>query len=190
MTVDRPFLPWNATGRRRNSRLEEDPDGFAVGGLDTGVRGRVWHPTAVVAGTASVLDKVVEAEMTLVHLAVRSHWQQSTRSHLASVGLAVPAPSASGDEGHGSSSCALDRGCIEGFAKSLSATDPGAELRQRSRKRQHHAGGRKKRRMCMGWAWAGSSDPAGSPDQPCRSEVFRDSSQINISNEQAGDMDR
>lgn len=71
---------------------------------------------------------------------------------------------------------------------SLSATDPGAELRQRSRKRQHHAGGRKRRRMYMGWAWAGSSDPAGSPDQPCRTEVFRDSS-ITISNDQAGDIE-
>lgn len=108
----RPFLPSNAIGRRRNSRLEEDPDGFAVGGLDTGVRGRVWHPTAVAADTASVQDKVVEKpEMTTrVHLVVRSHWQRLICSHFASVGLAVPGPSASGGEGHWNSSCAPDHG--------------------------------------------------------------------------------
>lgn len=66
---------------------------------------------------------------------------------------------------------------------SSSVTDPGVELRQISRKMQHHA----ERMRHVHMDWAGSSDLVGAPDLPCCTNVFPDSSEI--SHEQASDIE-
>lgn len=127
------------------------------------------NPTVGAAGRRSVQGRVGErsaegVETGRLRTRGRPDNTRSRREELrirsASGVSAAAGPSASEDVARGRSLCELDPGRTWESAKSLFGNDRVAEPRRRSQRRQHPAG----RRMDV--RRAGSSGPAGPPDQP------------------------
>lgn len=136
---------------------------------DTAVPGQGVNPTVGVAGRRSARDRVAERFAEGVEKARRrirdmpgnSHSKKERHIHSASGVSAAAGPSASEDAARAKSWYELDPGRTWESAMSLSGNDPVAVPRRRSQRRQHLAGKR------MDVRRAGSSGPAGPPDQPC-----------------------